>query len=254
MKFKKALVRQPCRAMIHGLTTAGLGKPDYQKARVQHNQYIETLKQCGLQVTVLEPDEKYPDSTFVEDTALLTPACAIITNPGAPSRRGEIVEIEETVRRFYDTIEKIDSTGIVDAGDIMMVGSHYYIGLSGRTNSEGAGQIKNILEKYGMTSSTIPLRGVLHLKSGVAYLEDNNLVVSGEFIDKPEFRDFNRIIVDKNEAYAANCLWLNGTVLLAGGFPKIKAKIEAVGYRTLELDISEFQKLDGGLSCLSLRF
>ncbi|MCK4903926.1 MAG: N(G),N(G)-dimethylarginine dimethylaminohydrolase, partial [Candidatus Marinimicrobia bacterium] len=134
------------------------------------------------------------------------------------------------------------------------VGSHYYIGLSKRTNSAGANQIIKTLNKYDMTGSTVTLSDMLHLKSGVVYLENNNLVVTGEFMNKPEFEKFNLIKIDDDESYAANCVWINDIVLIAKGYPKAKQSIEQAGYKTIELDMSEFRKLDGGLSCLSLRF
>jgi len=199
-------------------------------------------------------DENFPDSTFVEDTAILTSECAIITNPGAQSRRGEVLVIEETIRKFYQNIEKIDGDGTVDGGDIMMVGKHFYIGLSERTNAEGAKQLTNILKKYGMTVSTVTLGKMLHLKSCLSYLEQNNLVITGEFIEKQEFSKFNKIIINTDEDYAANCVWINGKVLVAQGFPKAKQLIEQAGYKTIVLDMSEYRKIDGGLSCLSLRF
>ena len=252
--FKEAIVRKPCKNIVNGLSNASLGKPDFDKTLMQHSIYVDVLKQCGLEVTVLEADENYPDSTFVEDTALIIPNCAIITNPGAESRKGEIVEIKKIAKEIFPKVEYIRSPGTVDAGDILMVESHFYIGISERTNINGANQIIEILEKYGNTGSGIKLEDVLHLKSGVAYLENNTLVVSGEFINNSEFRKYNRIIIENDESYAANCLWINGKVLIAKGFPGTKNMIEEAGYETIEIDVSEFRKIDGGLSCLSLRF
>lgn len=252
--YTKAIVRIPCKNIVNGLTTANLGIPDYKKTLKQHSQYIEALRECGLEVIILEPDEKFPDSTFVEDTALLTPHCAIICNPGAPSRKGEIVEINQVLKRYFSIIEHIKDPGTVDAGDILRVRSHYYIGISERTNLTGAQQVISFLQKYGMSASTVSLKKVLHLKSGVSYLENNDLVASGEFIEKPEFQSFNLIRVDENESYAANCVWINEKVLIAKGFPKTRKAIEKSGYKTIELNVSEFRKVDGGLSCLSLRF
>ena len=252
--FTKAIVKIPCANMISGLTSANLGSPDYLNALVQHQYYINALRDCGLDVIILDEDENYPDSTFVEDTALLTPNCAIITNPGASSRNGEILEIKKVLISLYGKVEEIKDPGTVEAGDVMMVGNHYYIGLSERTNLVGANQLIKILNNYGLTGSTISLEKVLHLKSGVSYLENNNLLVAGEFINKPEFQKFNLILIDEDENYAANSLWINDKVLVPQGFPKTKHKIEQLGYKTIEVDVSEFRKLDGGLSCLSLRF
>ena len=254
MEFTKAIVRRPCMAMSDGLTSADLGQPDYELALKQHDKYIQALHDCGLDVTVLRSDEQYPDSTFVEDVALLTAACAVITHPGAPSRRGETQSMEEALKTHYTVIEHIQPPDTVDAGDIMMVGSHFYIGLSERTTAKGAAQMIAIFEKHGMTGSTVPLKHVLHLKSGVAYLEDNFLAAAGSFVGREEFKQFNIIEIGDDESYAANCVWINGTVLVAAGFPKAKEAFEAHGLKTLPLDMSEFQKLDGGLSCLSLRF
>lgn len=253
-KFTKAIVRTPSRRMADGLTTANLGKPDDRLARNQHGHYIEALRNCGLDVTILKEDDNFPDSTFVEDTSLLTPHCAIIMNPGAPTRRGEITEIAEVLKRFYQNIEFIRTPGTVEAGDIMMVGSHFFIGLSKRTNTAGAGQLIDLLEKYDMTGSIVPVADSLHLKSGAAYLENDTLVATDRFSSHPEFRKFNMITIDENESYAANCVWINGTVLIPSGFPRTKHAIESRGYRTIEVDVSEFRKLDGGISCLSLRF
>ena len=252
--FSNAIVRKPGKSVIKGLTNANLGIPDYQKALDQHEFYVNVLKDCGLKVKELEADENFPDSTFVEDVALLTPHCAIITNPGAQSRNGEIVEMKRVVQEYYSDIEEILAPGTVEAGDIMMVGSHFYIGLSARTNLNGAEQVIRILNKYGMNSSVIKLEKVLHLKTGLAYLEKNNLAVCGEFLSNPEFKKFNIIEIPEEESYATNCVWINDKVLIPKGYPNTKQKIKNAGYFVVEIDVSEFRKLDGGLSCLSLRF
>ncbi len=252
--FKKAIVRRPGKSMVKGISSAGLGLPDYELALRQHANYIEALKRCGLDVTVLPADEDFPDSTFVEDVALLTKECAIITNPGADSRRGEIASMKETLTGFYENIEEVHEPGRVEAGDIMMVGDHFYIGLSERTNQSGADQVIGYLEKYGMSGSVVMLEEVLHLKTGVAYLEENNLLACGEFLTKAEFQQFNILEIDESESYAANCIWVNGSVLMPKGYPKTHKTIADAGYPIIEVDVSEFRKLDGGLSCLSLRF
>lgn len=252
--FSKAIVKTPCRAMVNGLTSAELGLPDYRLALSQHAAYVSALEACGLQVTVLPPDEHFPDSTFVEDAALLTPHCAIITRPGAASRRGETGSIQDVVERFYSNVERIRAPGTLEAGDVMMAGDHFYIGLSERTNADGARQLTDILELYGMSGSVVTLEEVLHLKTGVSYLENGHLLACGEFLAKPVFQEFKLMEVSPAEAYAANSLWLNGTVLVPAGNPATLAMITAAGFDVLEVDVSEFRKLDGGLSCLSLRF
>lgn len=254
--FNNVIVRTPCRALVEGITTADLGKPNYELALKQHYKYIETLKKCGVEVTVLEANEEFPDSCFVEDVALCTRKCAIVTRPGALSRRNEILQkdMQEALEKFFKNIEYIKEPGTVEAGDIMMIGDHFYIGLSARTNEEGAKQMISILQKYGLNGSIVPLKAVLHLKTGLSYIENNNLLVAGEFITSPIFKDFNRIIIDENESYSANCIWVNNVVIVPEGYPKTKSAIEDAGYKVMEVDTSEYRKIDGGLSCLSLRF
>ena len=254
MKFNNVIVRTPCPEMVNGITSSDMGTPDYEKALIQHDAYIEALKTCGVAVTVLGPDSNFPDSTFIEDAALLTPHCAILTNPGAASRNGEPATIKKTLQRFYDNVESITGTGTVEAGDIMMVGSHFYIGLTDRTNEEGAEHMIQILEKYQLTGSVVPVEKVLHLKTGVSYLENDILMASGEFLENDEFKKFSIIEVSEDEGYAGNSIWVNDTVITPQGFPKTTAALEKIGYRIVTLDMSEFRKLDGGLSCLSLRF
>jgi len=255
--FKHTIVRRPCKAMIDGITSAPeLGKPDYELALKQHDTYIAALKQCGVDVLVLDADERYPDSCFVEDPAVVTRNCAIITNPGAGTRNGEKEEIIPAIKKFYsdDQIEYIKDPGTLEGGDVMMVGDHFYVGRSARTNEEGIRQFKEILEKHGFTCSEVPLEKVLHLKTGVNYLENNNMLVSGEFVTKPDFEKYNHIEIPESEAYAANCIWMNGTVIVPEGYPTVLKAVQDAGYKTLIVDTSEYRKLDGGLSCLSLRF
>jgi len=158
--FTHAIVRTPCTAMVNGITSANLGKPDYQKALIQHLGYIEALKACNLNVTILPADENFPDSTFVEDVALLTPRCAILTNPGAPSRNLETRSMRACLQEFYAKVEILEAPGTCDAGDIMMVGEHFYIGLSERTNLAGAEQVIAILQRYDLQGSVITLSEV----------------------------------------------------------------------------------------------
>lgn len=255
--FQNAIVKRPCPEMVNGITSApGLGKPDYDLALKQHDTYIEALKSCSVEVTVLEADNDFPDSCFVEDTSVITRKCAIITNPGTASRNKEAEIMLPTIRNFFDDdhIEFIKSPGTLDGGDVMMVGDHFYVGKSARTNEEGINQFIAILEKYGLSGSAVSLDEVLHLKTGVNYLENNNMLVSGEFITKPEFSDYNKIIVPANEAYAANCIWMNDKIIVPAGYPTVEKAVKEAGYEVILVDTSEFRKLDGGLSCLSLRF
>ncbi len=240
--------------MIKGITCARLGVPDYENAIDQHQKYIHALETCGLDVTVLPPDEHFPDSTFIEDACLITPVCAVLTRPGAPSRREEPAGIFDVIHAIGLPVESITSPGTLDAGDVMMVGSHYYIGLSDRTNQSGADMLINILNRYGLTGSTIALNSVLHLKTGISYLEDHTFLACGEFLEKEEFTPFTLLPVPFEEAYAANSVRVNDWVIVPEGFEKTADLILNAGLNVKRVDVSEFRKLDGGLSCLSLRF
>lgn len=255
--FQHVIVKIPCKAMINGITDhPELGTPDYEKALAQHAAYVETLKQCGVDVTVLPADEAYPDSCFVEDPAIVTKYCAVITNPGAPSRKGETAAIEPMLGQFYpkDKIFHITDPGTLEGGDVMMCGDTFYVGQSARTNAEGIRQLGEILSPFGCKVVAVLLTEVLHLKTGVVYLENNNMLTAGEFCTKPAFESYHKVEIPVEEAYAANCIWVNGKVIVPAGYPTVQAAVEALGYPVLVCDTSEFRKIDGGLSCLSLRF
>jgi dimethylargininase len=251
--FARAIVRGVPETISAGITTAALGRPDAGKAREQHRRYVAALEACGLEVIRLDPDERYPDSAFVEDTAVVTDRCAIVTNPGATEREGEVPAVEATLAEIYGTIERITDPGTVDGGDVLQVGDHFYVGLTRRTNREGAEQLSAILQRYGFGVSLVGLRRFLHLKTGVAYLGGEDLVVAGELVEEDEFRGFDKLVVPPEEEYGANCVRVNDRVLVAAGYEAAKRGVAGRGYDVIELEMSEFRKVDGGLSCLSLR-
>jgi len=255
--FSRAIIRPPGTNYAEGLTRVALGAPDYERALQQHAAYCEALQRCGLKLIHLEADERYPDSTFVEDTAVLIPAGAILTRPGATSRMGEVESIKGTLSRFCPRIDSIQEPGTVDGGDICEAGNHFFIGLSNRTNEAGALQLAKLLASYGYTSSFVDIRNVkdiLHLKSGLAYLGDNRLVVIEALAYRQEFNGYELVGVNVDEEYGANCVRINDYVLVAAGYPVFEQTLRGAGYKTIALEMTEFQKMDGGLSCLSLRF
>jgi dimethylargininase len=254
--FTRAIVRIPGSNFDAGLTAAEFGAPVFDIVLEQHLRYCEALIECGLALTTLEADLRFPDSTFVEDTAILTSRGAVLARPGAASREGEVEAIRSAVLNFFPFPLSIEAPGTVDGGDICEAGEHFFIGLSHRTNEEGARQLAAHLASFGYTSSTIdvrPMTSILHLKSGIACIGDNTLVVE-EMAANEQFRGFELIRVTGDESYAANCVRVNDRVLVASGFPALAAELDARGFNPLPLDMSEFQKMDGGLSCLSLRF
>ncbi len=253
-KFANAIVRIPASSIIKGITTSLEGQPDHDLALLQHQGYVEALKRCGLDVVILDPLEDYPDSVFVEDVAICTSKCAVITNPGADSRNAETAFIESALSKAFSNIEYIKTPGTLDGGDIMMVGDHFFIGLSARTNRAGAEELISILSTYGYSGSIIEVEGLLHLKTGIAYQEDNIMLVHEILADHPEFASYTKIIVPPEEEYAANAIRVNDFVLLPAGYPITADKLRRAGLKLIELPMSEFRKLDGGLSCLSLRW
>jgi dimethylargininase len=250
--FTKAITRIPARSFENGLTTSKLGKPVYDLMLQQHYKYVETLVNLGLEVTQLEPFDDFPDSHFVEDVAVVTNEIAVITNPGAPERNGEKFFIKAPLSNFRD-LEFIESPGTLDGGDVLQVGKHFFIGISERTNEEGANQLGSILSKFDYTFTNVKVGPGLHFKSSVNYVGKNTLLLTEHFFHDPIFDSYNKIMVDKDEEYAANSLFINGTILTPKGFPKTKTKISELDLPIIELDMSEVQKMDGGLTCLSIR-
>lgn len=256
--FTKAIVRPPAANFGNGLTSVDLGSPDFERALEQHDAYCKALESCGVELIRLAPDDHHPDSTFVEDTAVLTARGAVITRPGPESRRDEIESIEPVLRRHFAEIRFIQAPGTVDGGDVCQVNEHFFIGISARTNEEGAQQLARALESFGYGSSLIDIRGIsniLHLKSGLSYLGGRHmLVIEPLILSADELCKYELICLSPAEQYAANCLRVNGKVLVAAGFETTARHLDQLGYQTVALDMSEFEKMDGGLSCLSLRF
>ncbi len=256
-RFTKAIVRRPGPNFAEGVTTARLGKPIFERALQQHEKYWRALEVCGLKIIFLEADPRFPDSTFVEDVAILTHRGAILTRPGAESRRGEVVGIRDTLAGYFTSVREIESPGTLDGGDICQAGSHFFIGISKRSNEEGARQLAQLLQQDGFTATFVGIkttRGILHLKSGLAYLGDNRLALIGELAGREEFAGYEIVPVEAAEGYAANCIRVNDSIIMPAGRPRFEATLRGLGYDVIPLDVSEFEKMDGGLSCLSLRF
>jgi len=255
--FKNALVRPPGANFASGLTNAAQGPPDLHLALAQHGAYCDALKQCGLTIACLPDIPDFPDGTFVEDTAVLLPDLAIITRPGAPSRRGETGSVEAALAPHFANILRLDAPGTLDGGDVCAVDDHFFIGISARTNEHGAEQLACILTRAGFGTTRVDIRRIgslLHLKSGITYLGDGRLILAADAPRIAAFDRYDLILLRREENYAANCLAINGTVLLADGYPELAAIIDRWGLKKTLLNMSEFRKMDGGLTCLSLRF
>ena len=253
MMFTHAIARQPGPNFDLGLTTSHLGTPGYPLMLQQHQAYLQALRHLGLEVILLDAEPDYPDAYFVEDTAIVTPYVAVIARPGASSRRGEEQTIEPVLQRFRPILH-IEAPGTLEGGDVLMVGNHFFIGSSLRTNPDGAVQLSQALKHYGHSAEIVPVQAGLHLKSSVSYLGEDTLLVTQALAGYPGFASYRRICLHPDEELAANALRIHDTLLLPKGNPHTLEQLAPLGLSILELDVSEVQKMDGGLSCMSLRF
>ncbi len=253
MHFTHAIARKPGADFAAGITTSELGRPDYERMLAQHARYVGILEQIGLEVTVLEPLPGFPDAHFVEDVAVVTPDVAVITNPGAAARNDEKDYIGAALKPYRE-LAYIEAPGTLDGGDVLMVDTHFFIGISDRTNQDGAEQLGQILEQFGNTWEPIPVGAGLHLKSSVNYVGKNTLALSPSFADRTEFSAYDKIIVDPDEEYACNTLWVNDVLITPTGFPNTRSQLDNLGLEIIEIEVGEARKMDGGLTCMSLRF
>lgn len=257
-QFTQAIVRPPARNFADGLTTVDLGRPDVERALAQHAVYCAALERHGCAVIALPADDAHPDATFVEDTALILPGQgAIIARPGADSRAGEVHAIRDALAAIFPELPEITSPGTLDAGDVCEAGQTVFIGISLRTNHEGARQLAEWLSTHGVASRLVDIRqtpGILHLKSGVVALDADRLLCIAALAEHEAFADRTVLRVPAGEEYAANCVRVNDVIFVADDFPGTHALLRAAGYTLEPLAMSEFAKMDGGLSCLSLRF
>jgi len=254
--IRTALVRPPGDSYAKGLTQSGLGPPDLERALAQHAAYALALEAAGVRVVRLPPDSRYPDSTFVEDTAVIVGRAAVLTRPGAPSRRGETAAIQDALAPLLDSIDAIEAPGTLDGGDVLEAGDRFLIGISERTNEAGARRLSGFLADRGRAAETVELRGMprlLHLKTGISWLGGRLAVVASELEPAARALGLEPLVVDDAEVYAANTIRVNGRVLLPAGAPRLERALREQGLATITLEMSEFRKMDGGLSCLSLR-
>ena len=250
--FSHAITRIPGPDYPSGLTTSTLPAPDLALALEQHAAYVRSLESLGLNIEVLPAAPGFPDACFVEDTAVVVREAAVITRPGAPSRTGETALIEATLAA-HRPLARIVAPGALDGGDILQVGKRFFVGVSDRTNEEGAGQLAAILAVHGYQSCIIKVAEGLHLKSSLNHVGENTMLVTADFAGHPAIEDFRQIVCPEGEEYAANTLLVNGTLIMPLGYPRTRALLEPLGLPIVELDTSEYRKMDGGLTCLSLR-
>lgn len=252
--FNRAIVRMPSRSVIDGLRAVDVGAPGYEGVLVEHRNYVRTLEQLGVAVETLPALEAFPDSVFVEDTALVFTGAAILLRPGAPTRRGEAAEMAEALQRNFERVLRLDD-GTAEGGDVLTTPRAVFIGASARTNAAGAAALVSLLAQIGwqgVVVNTPP--GVLHLKSDCSLLDDETILCTPRLAASEPFPAFRVILTPEGEEGAANALRIGGVVLLSDGYPRTAELLARSGYRVTTLDTREIAKIDAGLSCMSLRW
>jgi dimethylargininase len=252
--FTRALVRSPSRSVAHGLAAIDRGRPSFDGVAREHAAYVRALKDAGLSVDILPPLEALPDSVFVEDAALVFPGVAIVLRPGAPTRRGEAVEIAPALAARFDRVLHL-TEGTVDGGDVLATPRAVFIGRSARTNAEGARALIALLADIGLEGMAVTTPpGVLHFKSDCALLDEETVLATPRLAASGVFEDFRIILTPAGEEAAANALRVNDRVLLSEAFPHTADLLDKSGYKIIHLPTHEIAKIDAGISCMSLRW
>ncbi len=224
---------------------------DYERALQQHASYCDLLSRCGARVTTLCVNPTLPDSTFVEDCAIVLDELAIITSMGTAARRTELAGIALEIARWRPTAQ-ITPPAAIEGGDVLRIGRTLYVGLSGRSNAAGIDALRSIVRPYGYRIVPVVVRGCLHLKTACAALDDDTLVLNPTWLDLEPFIGFKRLAVADGEPWGANVLRVNDTLCMNAAYPDTIAAVQRLGYEVRTVDISEFAKAEGGLTCMSL--
>lgn len=224
---------------------------DVDTARAQHDEYVKTLSQLGCQVIELPEEPDLPDSVFVEDTAFILPEVAVITRPGADSRKPETESIARALSPHRPLV-RVSAPASVDGGDVLVLGKTIYIGLSTRSNMAAVEQLNESLGRFGYTVIGLELTDCLHLKTAVTRVDDNTLLINPKWVDSSHFNGFDLIEVDASEPFAANCLPVNGSIIYPTTFPRTRRRLEEKGFRVVDVNLEELAKAEGAVTCCSL--
>ncbi len=254
-RFTHAITRRPPVSAIHGLRAENVGNPDIDLLMRHHEAYVAELRQAGAEVSVLDALEEFPDSLFVEDTALCLPEGAVVLRPGAPSRFGESMAMAPHLKDLYSDVRHLAGPGFIEGGDILTTESEILVGKSDRTNSAGIGELQRAVADWGYTVREVKTPpGVLHFKSDCSLLDGSTILSTPRLGATGCFEGYTVIDVAEGEEPAANSIRVNDVVFMPSGFPVTAQRVRTAGFVVIELENSECQKIDGGLSCLSLRF
>jgi dimethylargininase len=254
-----ALTREISPAILNcELTHLARTPIDLDRARAQHADYEWALVEAGCTVRRLHADDDMPDAVFVEDIAVIVEELAVMTRPGADSRRGEAPAIMDALLKaralHFRPLVMVEEPATVDGGDVLVVDKHVFVGASSRTNAAGVDQLRRIFNRAGYTVQAVPVRGCLHLKSAVTAVAPDTVLINPEWVPRDAFAAYQRIEVDPKEPHAANALLLAGRVVYPTAFPRTRERLEAAGATIRPVDVSELAKAEGAVTCCSLIF
>ncbi len=255
-RFTHAIVRRPAASITHGLRAVDTGTPDLALMETHHRAYVSVLRATGAQVTVLDALEAFPDSVFVEDTALCLPEGAVVMRPGAPSRLGEAAEMAPHLAALYSQVRRIEGAdSFIEGGDILVTETEILVGRSARTNAAGIAELARLVADWGHQVREVHTPpGVLHFKTDCSLMDAETILSTDRLAASGCFAGYRVIPVAAGEEAAANAIRFNDIVLFPAGFPRTRDRLAEAGYAVTEIGNSECAKLDGGMSCLSLRF
>src|SRR5262245_61236065 len=248
--YTTAFVRPPGASFVDAIAT--IPQPiDAALACAQHLEYVAALRETGVRVQELPPEERFPDACFMQDPALIVDGIAVLNRMATANRFGETELLAELLGATFD-IERIESPATLEGGDVLIVGKRLLVGKTDRTNAAGIAQLRAHMGPRGITVQDVEVGEYLHLLTAVTYVGDNVVVVHEDFADNPALTSFRCLRVPRTEAYAANTLGIGSYVIVPAGFPRTSEQLRAEGFTVLPVPMSEFYKADGGVSCLSL--
>ena len=254
-RFTHAITRAPAETATAGLRAVDTGAPDVARMAEDWADYNAALAEAGVAVTALPALPAYPDAQFVEDTALCLPGLAVVMRPGAPTRLGEAAEMAPVLAGFYDTVLRIEGPGTIEGGDILMAETEILVGRSARTDAAGIAELARLVAPFGHRLREVATPpGVLHFKTDCSLLDAETILATRRLAATGCFDGYRVLHLPEGEEAAANAIRVNDRVILPAGFPRTAEMLDRAGYRLRPVRNVECAKLDGGMSCLSLRF
>ena len=226
---------------------------DVARARAQHHDYLRALELVGCSVQTLPEESEMPDSVFVEDVAIVLDEVAVLTRPGAPSRRPEVASVADLLRHHRPLLV-IEAPATLDGGDVLRMGRTLHVGQSARSNRDGIAQLRELLIPFGYAVEGVATRDCLHLKSAVTALSDDGVLLQPAWVSRAHFAKFRVIEVDPAEPHAANVLRIGDALIMPTGFPRTRQRLLDAGFKVTAVDVSELQKAEGAVTCCSLVF